>query len=313
MEKPTGVHHVGFGVRNIAANRKFYQETLEFTDFVEEVEESFNSMADTFRNSQHSFRGFLVCQEAGGITIEVIAKQYPTPRSIHKKPLLGDIGVNKMTIAVQDVNKFYKEYQDRITFCGKPRSVSLPKLGDYEFVFGRDPEGNIIEFAAQAGAKAENGMFGGVLSLGLSVTDIERSKAWYMEYCDFDVIVDEHDKFSGMADEISESKGVLIKTCLLDSSKREMGGMLELYEVSNPKGRSIPFGTEWGDYGYMEICMYHPGNIHDLAKFYMDQGLDIVQRPTHFGDDETGSIEYWFTYVRDPDGIFVESVGMHAK
>jgi hypothetical protein len=104
-----------------------------------------------------------------------------------------------------------------------------------------------------------------------------------------------------------------VKTCLLDSSKREIGGMLELYEVSNPRGRSIPFGTQWGDFGYMEVCMVCLGNIHELCKYYMDKGLYVFQRPTHFGDDETGAIEYWFLYVRDPDGNYVESVGMHPK
>ncbi len=84
--------------------------------------------------------------------------------------------------------------------------------------------------------------------------------------------------------------------------------MLELYEVSNPRGRSIPFGTQWGDIGYMEICMFCPGSIVDLQNYYLEHGLDIVQRPTNFGTDETGTMEYWFLYVRDPDGIRVEYV-----
>ncbi len=56
--------------------------------------------------------------------------------------------------------------------------------------------------------------------------------------------------------------------------------------------------------------MFCPGSIVDLQNYYLEHGLDIVQRPTNFGADETGTMEYWFLYVRDPDGIFVESVGI---
>lgn len=312
MEKTSGIHHLGTGVRDIQAARKFYEEILEFKVSIEEIDESINTMADTFRNSPHSFMGFLKCQEAGGITVEAIKKKYPTARAIQKKPQFGDIGVNKITIAVQNVHLFYDMYQGKIAFSGTPQSVNLAS-GDYEFLFGRDPEGNIIEFVSGNRLRMEREGFGGLVSVGVSVTDLERSKAWYMEHFGFDVVVDEHDKFSGKMNDISNSTGMQVRTCLLDSSTREGGGMLELYEVSNPRGRSIPFGTEWGDYGYMEICLFCPGNIHDLSKYLMEQGLDVFQRPTNFGCDETGSFEYWFAYVRDPDGIFVESVGIHAK
>jgi len=312
MQKATGIHHVGFGIRDIAKARKFYQETLAFTGMLEEWEYSINSMADTFRNSPHNFEGFMPFQEAGGIIVEPILMKYPTPRPIHQDPRYGDIGVNKLTIAVAEVKKFYKEYRDNINFLCEPRTASLPGLGTYEFVYGKDPDGNIIEFACWEGLKFEQGMFGGAQILGVSVTDLERSKAFYREHCDFDVVIGEHEVFSNMVDEVSGTSGTQVKSCLLDCSKREpgAGGMLELYEVSSPRGRSIPFGTQWGDFGYMEVTLFCPVHVLDLHKYYLDHNLDVVQRPTSFGTDEAGTVEYWFMYVRDPDGIFVESVGI---
>jgi len=310
MQKALGIHHVGFGVKDLKKTRKFYEETLEFRGMLEEWEYSINSMADTFRNSPHNFEGWMPFQEAGGIIIEPILMKWPTPRPIHVNPQYGDIGVNKLTIAVPDVAKFCKTYNKKIQFCGKPKKVKLPGLGDYEFVYGKDPDGNLLEFATWDGVKVEKGTFGGAQILGVSVTDLERSKAFYKKHCDFDVVVSEHDAFSGKVGEVSGSKGTKVKSCLLDCSKREAGegGMLELYEVSKPRGRSIPFGTQWGDFGYMEVTLISMANIHDLHNYYIEQGLDVVQRPTNFGTDEEGTVEYWFIYVRDPDGIFVETV-----
>ena len=90
-----------------------------------------------------------------------------------------------------------------------------------------------------------------------------------------------------------------------------MGGMLELYEVSQPRGRSIPFGTEFGDFGYLEACLLYGGHIIDLYKYCVDQGMDIWQRPTCAGAVESLNAEAWFIYIRDPDGILVEFVALH--
>ena len=101
---------------------------------------------------------------------------------------------------------------------------------------------SLLECATWDGVKAENGSFAGARILGVSVTDLERSKAFYRKHCDFDVVVSEHTAFSGKVGEVSGNRGTKVKSCLLDCSKREAGegGMLELYEVSNPRGRSIP-------------------------------------------------------------------------
>jgi len=315
VDKAAGVHHVGFGVRNLKAAETYYQQTLGFSAVLEAWEDSVNSMADTYRNSPHNYAGFMSVQPAGGIIIEPIFKKWPTPRPIQATPRYGDIGVNKLTIAVSDPGRLFQEYPERIDFFGSPVSVDLPGLGPYEFVYAKGPDGNIIEFAAWAGAPVKDGLFGGARILGLSVTDLERSKAFYQAHCGFDVVVGEHDRFSGHVGDISGQADTRVRSCLLDSSRRKpgRGGMIELYEVSNPRGRSIPFGTEWGDFGYMEVCLFYPGNILDLHKYFLEQGLDVPQRPTCFGRNEQGTVDYWFLYVRDPDGILIESVGYHAR
>ena len=311
MQKAAGVNHVGFGVRNLEVARKFYQETLDFTFIWDQWDYSINTMADAFRNSPHNFLGYMFRQKIGGLLLEPILKKYPTPRAIRKKVCYGDLGVNKITIAVADVKEFYGAYRDKIVFFSEPKSTVLPGIGDYSFVYGQDPDGNLLEFASWEGANVKEGIFGGALSVGISVSDLERTKQFYQQHCDFDVVVSEHECFSGLVGEMTGNENTKVKSCLLDCSKRKHGGMLELYEVSNPRGRSIPFGSEWGDFGYMEICLNSLWNAIDLQKYYLEKGVDVVQRPTKFSESPNGVYQYWFLYALDPDGVFVEHGSAH--
>jgi catechol 2,3-dioxygenase-like lactoylglutathione lyase family enzyme len=315
MQSAAGVHHVGFGVRDLTQAKAFYCGTLSFSAVLEEWPESINAMADTYRNAAHAFSGFMCMQPAGGLIIEPICMKWPTPRPIRRNLRFGDIGVNKLTLAVADVGRIHAEYQGRIAFIGDPQSVELPGLGRYEFVYARGPEGNLVELASWAGVAAGEELFCGAQTVGLSVTDLERSKAFYQHHCGFDLVVTEHEVFSGRAGEAAGGRSTVVKSCILDSSRRKTGrgGMLELYEVSAPRGRSIPFGAQWGDYGYMEICLFCRENIIDVYQYALRQGLDVVQRPTCMGENESGTVEYWFLYVRDPDGILVEFVGYHSR
>lgn len=311
MKKAAGINHVGFGVRNLEVARKFYQETLGFTSMWDQWDYSINTMADTFRNSQHEFVGYMFRQEIGGLILEPILKKYPTPRAIRKEICYGDLGVNKITITVADVKEFYAAYNEKISFFGEPKSTILPGIGEYTFIYGKDPDGNLLEFASWNEVDTKGGAFGGALSVGISVSDLERTKQFYQQHCDFDVVVSEHEQFSGLVGEMTGREDTKVKSCLLDCSKRKNGGMLELYEVSNPRGRSIPFGTEWGDFGYMEICLNSVCNAIDLQKYYIENGVDVVQRPTKFSESPNGKYEYWFLYVIDPDGVFVENGSAH--
>lgn len=313
--KSAGIFHVGFGVRKLDVSTKFYMETLELTEIFECFDQATNPMADTFRNSHHVLSGNMFCHKTGGLTLEPVQLRCPTPRAIWTTPQLGDIGPNKITFAVADVEKFFKEYQDKVKFLGEPQSTTVPGLGEYAFVYGRDPDNNIVEFASWEGAKVDQGLIGGVRILGMGVTELERSKAFFQKHCDMDVIVSEHDKFSGLVGSVSGSPDTQVKSCLLDCSKSSQApvgtAMLELYEVSNPRGRSIPFGTMWGDFGFMETSTVALGSMYQLALYYEEEGVEVVQSPTTAIVDEEEGVEYWFIYARDPDGNFIETVGVH--
>jgi hypothetical protein len=84
--------------------------------------------------------------------------------------------------------------------------------------------------------------------------------------------------------------------------------MLELFEVSRPRGRSMPFNSMMGDYGYCEIAVASE-NVLALASYFMDQDVELLADPTSLEVPIDGGWGLgWYMYVRDPDGIPVEFI-----
>jgi catechol 2,3-dioxygenase-like lactoylglutathione lyase family enzyme len=132
---------------------------------------------------------------------------------------------------------------------------------------------------------------------------LDRSVAFYRKYLGFDsLLIDNHDRFSGLIDEISGSAGTQIRSCVLANSKAE--GMVELFEVVKPRGRSLPFATRWGDFGYLQVCLNgkQGADILQIASFFEKEGIEFLCGPQLMHDEKEGA----FFYMKDPDGIPVE-------
>jgi catechol 2,3-dioxygenase-like lactoylglutathione lyase family enzyme len=89
-----------------------------------------------------------------------------------------------------------------------------------------------------------------------------------------------------------------VRSCLLSNG---IGGMVELFEVLHPRGRSIPFAANWGDFGYLHLCL-NAKDIHKIARYLQKEGIEIISPPMNADDERAPA----FMYFRDPDGIFLE-------
>jgi catechol 2,3-dioxygenase-like lactoylglutathione lyase family enzyme len=80
--------------------------------------------------------------------------------------------------------------------------------------------------------------------------------------------------------------------------------MVELFEVLEPRGRSIPFGVRWGDFGYLQVCLNgkQGGDIFEIAAYFEKEGMEFLSGPQLMHDERQGA----FFYMKDPDGIPVE-------
>jgi catechol 2,3-dioxygenase-like lactoylglutathione lyase family enzyme len=141
--------------------------------------------------------------------------------------------------------------------------------------------------------------------IGVSVTDLHRSLEFYRKYLGFTaVIIDEHESFSGLVDEISEGSRTRVRSCVLASG--EHGDMLELFEVMEPRGRSIPFSARWGDFGYLQVCICC-NDVNEVAADLSKEGIELMTGPQWFGDSKNENAGMFF-YIQDPDGIPVEFI-----
>jgi len=303
MHEIAGVHHVALGVKNLETMKSFYKDVLGFNSSPQEPPAAPHEiMSDITRGVIPVFAASMLSQDADGIIVEFIHMITPVPRAIRQDSCYGDIGANKMAIAVSDVNKLYQELKDKVNFLSSPKSIEIPGYGAYNFVYCKDPEGNLIELVSGAKLPVKN-KFGGVRWVGISVTDLKRSVSFYQKYAGFDnFVVKPHDNFSGLVDEISRNKQTKVRSCILASSKG--GGMVELFEVLEPRGRSIPSYTLWGDFGYLQTCLMCK-NVPEIAARFEKVGLEFLLKLQRMPGEE-GAV---FTYIRDPDGIPLEFLG----
>jgi catechol 2,3-dioxygenase-like lactoylglutathione lyase family enzyme len=306
MSRVAGVDHAGVGVRDWEATKSFYIQTMGFNKVLGEMpERDHEAIHALLRSSPAIHRAIHLNHEAGGISVALFHGTTPVPRPIRKDFRYGDVGVNKMTMSVSDLDRVYKETRDKIRFCSQPKSVTIPGSQEHRFVHAKDPEGNLIEFISGPLAPAEDG-FGGVRWLGIGVTDLDRSMDFYRRHLGFDrVVVGEHRAFSGLVDEVSGGTGTEVRSCLLAAD--EDNRMIELLEVDKPRGRSIPFGVQWGDFGYLQCCLSGV-DVGDMLSYWKEESLELLAPPQTIGDPDHGGA---FMYLRDPDGIPIEYAVFH--
>jgi catechol 2,3-dioxygenase-like lactoylglutathione lyase family enzyme len=303
MGKTSGVHHVAMGVKNLEPMKSFYRNIMGFTEIFAEFDESEQEiMREVTRSSRTVFSGVILQQKAGGILLELIHMSEPIPRPIRKDFRYGDIGVAKITLAVYDVQSVFEELKGKVNFCSQPKVIIVPGWSDYSFVYCRDPEGNLVEIVS-ANAAGKGG-FAGARAVGISVTDLERSVSFYQNHLGFNIVVmNIHESFSGLVDEVSKATGTCVRSCLL-SANAKGDAMIELFEVLKPRGRSIPFAVNWGDFGYLQVG-FSCDNIHEVASEIEAAGMNLLCRPKVMDGgipDHPGE----FVYARDPDGIPIE-------
>ncbi len=302
MYNGLGVDHIGIGVDNVEKMRTFYQDILMLNKVIHSLPENDNPpLHQLVRTSPFIHSLTVLSQEEESIAIALVHTTTPAPRAIRCNFRYGDIGLAKITVATGNINQLYNELRNKVNFCSEPKHTVIPGRGNYDFVYCKDPEGNLIEFATGFLTKQENRP-GAICSAGISVTDLSRSISFYRRYLGFDkVVIKPHETFSGLVDEVSGGAQTRVQSCVLANSRG--GGMIELFEVINPRGRSIPFGTRWGDFGYLQTCLCGY-DIDPVEKYFRKEGLEFLLEPQKIGSPESDMMA--FLYISDPDGIPVE-------
>jgi catechol 2,3-dioxygenase-like lactoylglutathione lyase family enzyme len=298
MGSTSGVHHVAIGVKDLETMRSFYHDILGFTEVSAEFDESEQEiMREVVRAFRVILGGVMLRHREGGILLELIRVTEPAPQPIRKDFKYGDIGVNKITVVVSNLLEIYERLKNKVDFFSEPKVAVISGWGEYPFVYCKDPEGNLVELITLAKTEEKN-PFKGLCSIGISVTDLERTISFYREHLGFyTVVIKQHEAFSGFVDDLTDCEGTKIRSCLI-STDSNMEGMVELFEVSNPRGRSIPFSTIWGDFGYLQIA-FSCDDIHGMVSRLESAGIEFLCSPKIKDGGE-------FVYAKDPVGIPIE-------
>lgn len=135
-----GIHHVALHTPNLARIVGFYREVLGFQPVGEEVRWEKNALIDQVIGLENS-AGRSIMLRAGNCYLEVF--EYTSPAAREGQPLRPcDHGYTHFALDVTDIEAEY----ERLKAAGMVFMRDRP--GEFEqlkAVYGKDPDGNIIE------------------------------------------------------------------------------------------------------------------------------------------------------------------------
>jgi glyoxylase I family protein len=135
-----GVHHVGINVRDFDRMLEFYQKAFGFEIVGEEFQWKEMPILDQLIDVQGSAARTIMLR-SGSCYIELFEYSAPEPKST--RPLdPQDKGYTHMCVDVTDIDYEYERLKSLGMTFGAPAPMDM---GHVKSVYGRDPEGNVIE------------------------------------------------------------------------------------------------------------------------------------------------------------------------
>ncbi|TAL00007.1 MAG: lactoylglutathione lyase [Rhodospirillaceae bacterium] len=140
-----GIHHVAVHVRDLDRMVKFYRDAFGF----ERADEEFGwrdepLIAQIIDVPRSAARGVML--RAGSCYLELF--QYSAPEPVSTRPLAPyDRGYTHFCVDVTDIEQEYERLRTVGMTFGHPHPLDA---GNVKTIYGRDPEGNIIEIQQTA-------------------------------------------------------------------------------------------------------------------------------------------------------------------
>ena len=142
-----------------------------------------------------------------------------------------------------------------------------------------------------------------VAHVGITVSDLDRSLAFYRDLLDGEVLVDTRVASGGLA-EVVGVPGAELHLVLIQFGNT----VLELIEYDKSPGKSQSIGNN--DVGAMHVAF----SVDDIQAAYADlsaRGIEFNAPPYTFTQSDSEQIAgVTIAYFRDPDGVQLELVQM---
>lgn len=138
-------------------------------------------------------------------------------------------------------------------------------------------------------------MIEGIDHIGLSVTDLERSLAFYRDLLGFEVL-----RILDCTAEGDLGKVVGMPGCRARVAHLLLyGKMLELFEYTEPRGRAQGPGCRQADHGWIHMGLTSTDTRADCARL-REAGVEFLSDPVEFRPG------VWIVYFKGPDSEVVE-------
>ena len=138
-------------------------------------------------------------------------------------------------------------------------------------------------------------MLKGIEHVGLSVSDLDRSIAFYRELLGLKLVRKLEFSSDSRIGELNGMPSSAVKIAHLESEK----AMLELFEYVKPRGKPIPSDAKQADNGYIHIGLTSSDTRADYARL-RQSGVEFFGEPVELRPN------VWIAYFRGPDGEVCE-------
>lgn len=134
------VHHTGISTLDLARLVTFYCDNLGFDEVARaEWEQGFTDADDVLGLPDTAAE--MVLLRLGDTYLELFQFEQPDPGPLQNDRPVSKVGINHICLAVADVAAEY----ERLLGVGMQFHSSPRDIGDGPFVYGRDPDGNVVE------------------------------------------------------------------------------------------------------------------------------------------------------------------------
>jgi catechol 2,3-dioxygenase-like lactoylglutathione lyase family enzyme len=306
--------HVGMGVWDVDKTYSFYKKLFGYKIKLNDITMASKEMEPVV-GSLETMRMMMAMNTKGGGILEFIEHKSSPVRPYPEEAGYGNYGVLEIGFGVRAIDKVVDSFRAKgATFLTPVCELALADGRCWRYAYLKDPDDmkvQLVEDIRPGQPAAEKPEVHGVFHVGVGVSDVEASKAFYENVLGFDRLIYSFDGHNPDLDPVSGGP-IRMNTAILERSAPNRGpvselpsGTIKLMAVFDEKGEHIYKGRRWGDIGCMEFCM----DVSDLETAVEDakrKGVPIYLQPCEvdMGSGSKGKV----AYIRDPDGTIVEFV-----
>ena len=304
-----GLQHVGIGVKNREKSFEFYNNALGFSVPISKHSGNCSGVIPII--DQDEIRNVIIAiNPYGGAGIEIFQYTSKTPIPIPKEVdfsyngfLFYGLKVKNIEISLDIIEKYNGKIITRSNLFTpmKDHNWNTAVFRDIDGIYGI-----LLEYPGNnVGYGNGHPKIGGVEYVAVGVSNIKESVEFYSRILGYDEVVFTYEGTCSEWDAMF-GKGKKIKRTLLKRSKKPQGkfkhflqgGMIELIEAEDNKGKHNYDGRKWGDIGFMEVC-FDVSGINSTLESVTRMGAEIIVPP--YGQNMGMNTSATFAYIKDPD------------